>query len=386
MTSPQPALLLVDDVPENLRALEAALGPLGHRLVVARSGEEALRELLREEDFAAVILDVQMPGMDGFETAAAIRQRERTSEVPILFLTAISRDDDHRLEGFAAGGTDYIFKPVDPAVLRAKVAVFVRIHTADQTLRRQQEQLRRQASELARSNADLDQFASVVSHDLVEPLNVITGYLELLAERLGDRLDEETRKWMDRINVSAGRMSNLIDDLLSYSRSLAEGEEAPGRTETALGDALAGAIENLEAAIAASRSRVEVPDALPMARGSRRELTQVFQNLIGNSVKHAGGAPVRVVVTVQDDGAFLEVGVRDDGPGVAATRMEPVFGMFERSGMSERPGKIAPSPSTGLGLAICRKVVNRLGGRIWMEPNSGPGVSVLFTLPRAGSA
>jgi two-component system sensor histidine kinase/response regulator len=378
MTSDPVSLLLVDDIPENLLALEATLAPLGHRIVTARSGEEALRQLLKVGDFAVVILDVQMPGMDGFETALAIRQRERSSEVPILFLTAISRDDHHRLEGFAAGGTDYMFKPVDPAVLRAKVAVLVRIHTSDRELRRRQEELRLQAADLARSNADLDQFASVVSHDLVEPLNVITGYLELLSARLSDKLDEDTCEWIGRINTCAEHMSGLIGDLLGYSRALAEGEAAAERVTTDLGDSLADATENLEAALSATGSRLDVPNALPVVCGTRRELAQIFQNLVGNSIRHAGGRPVCVTVTAEEKGGSFDVVVSDDGPGLPAVQMQRVFGMFERSTSDD------PTPGTGLGLAICRRIVNRLGGAIRMEPNPSAGVRVVFTLPRPG--
>ena len=373
------ALLLVDDVAENLVALEAALEPLGHRLVSARSGEEALRYLLKEDDFAAVVLDVQMPGLDGFATAEAIRERERTKDVPILFLTAMSRDDEHSLRGFAAGAVDYIFKPVDPEVLRAKVSVFVRLYAADRDLRRQQDDLRRQAAELARSNADLDQFASVVSHDLLDPLNVITGYLELLSERLGDDLDSESREWIQRMDDCAHRMHSLVDDLLAYSRAIAEGagERSPHSTE--LSDAMADAVGNLDTLISRTGSSVEILGHLPAVSGSRRELAQIFQNLLANSVVHSRGGSVHVTVSASTSLQEVTVKVCDDGPGLPPSQMERVFGMFERS--SE-----GPAPSTGLGLAICRRIVNRLGGRIWMEPNHSEGLTVLFTLPALESA
>lgn len=376
MASPETSLLLVDDVPENLLALEAALEPLGHRTVRASSGEEALKCLLKEDDFAAVVLDVQMPGLDGFETALAIRQRERTSNVPIIFLTAISRDDDHRLKGYAAGAVDYIFKPVDPELLRAKVSVFVRLYTAERDLRRQKEELKEQALELARSNADLDQFASVVSHDLREPLNVIGGYLELLNDRVSTHLDDRSREWLSRVNRCAERMSELVDELLSYSRVLAD-EGWPQVGPVALADTVTNAVENLQASIAASSSRVEVGAPLPSVRATSLQLTQVLGNLIGNSIRHGGGAPVTVSVSAQASGDLVTVRVADDGPGLPPEQMERVFGMFERHGDG-------PQPSTGLGLAICRRIVGRMGGRIWMEPNSGPGVSVYFTMPASG--
>ena len=383
------ALLLVDDVAENLLALEAALAPLGHRMVLARSGEEALRELLKGDDFAAVVLDVQMPGLDGFETAAAIRERERTRDLPILFLTAISRDEDHRQRGFATGGVDYIFKPVDPELLKAKVGVFVRLYATERELRRQSADLERQAQELARSNSDLDQFASVVSHDLMDPLNVISGYLELLSDRAGDRLDADARSWIETMEGCARRMHELVDSVLAYSRAVVDGGDRDHRPVARLGDALADATDNLASLLAGSGSRVDVTGDLPAVAGSRRELAQIMQNLIANSVVHSGGRPVRVAVSAevepgQEPPQDVTVAVTDDGPGVDPAQMERIFGVFERSASSAAAS--GPVPSTGLGLAICRRTVERLGGRIWMEPAPERGVTVRFVLPTAAPA
>ena len=372
------ALLLVDDIEDNLIALEAALEPLGHRIVTARSGEEALRYLLKD-DFAAVVLDVQMPGLDGFETAEAIRGRERTSGIPIIFLTAIGREHEHHMRGFSAGAVDYMLKPVDPELLRAKVGVFVRLRTIELELRAKSEELERRAADLARSNADLDQFASVVSHDLLDPVNVISGYLELLSDRLGPDLEGEPAEWVERITGCAQRVHSLVQDLLEYSRAASAGSVS-GSSSVNLGDALADAMDNLASLISSQGSEggstVDVPAQLPSVSVNRNELGRVFQNLIANAVQH-GGRPVHVTVSaVQDDGE-VTVKVSDDGTGLAPDQMQRVFGMFERAGDQ------GPQPRTGLGLAICRRIVNRAGGRIWMEPNQTAGVSVFFTLPAA---
>lgn len=372
MTDNAPALLLVDDREDNLIALEASLEPLGHRLVRAQSGEEALRHLLREE-FAAVILDVQMPGLDGFSTAEAIRGRPRTQDVPIIFLTAISRDDAHQLRGFATGAVDYIFKPVDPELLRARVGVFVRLYTAERQLRAQLDEISRQAAELARSNADLDQFASVVSHDLRDPVNVITGYLELLQERLGPALDEETTQWVERIRSCAGRIHALVDGLLDYSRLAEEGATPALHHLAPAGDAVADAVENLQALITAAGATIEIEGDLPAVAADRGELSRVFQNLIANAVVH-GGEAVTVTISAQQKEAEVVITVADNGKGLPPEQMERVFGVFERSGT-------APQPRTGLGLAICRRIVLRAGGRIWIEGIDGGGLAVRFSLP-----
>ncbi len=374
----QQALLLVDDVEDNLVALEAALEPLGHRLVKARSGEEALRHLLKD-DFAAVVLDVQMPGLDGFQTAEAIRGRDRTSGVPIIFLTAIGREHEHHMRGFAVGGADYLTKPVDPELLRAKVAVFVRLRLAELEVRHQSEELERRAAELARSNAELDQFASVASHDLLDPINVISGYVSLLRQRLGPALDGEVAAWMDRINTCSERVHSLVQDLLAYSRVAGEAAGA-ACSSLRLSDALADALDSLGALVPAASGReaggVIVTSDLPAVRANRSGLSRVFQNLVANAFLHGGGA-VRVTVSAVEEGGWVTVTVADDGAGMPPEQMERVFGMFERAGEKK------PQPRSGLGLAICRRIVERAGGRIWMEPNEGPGLSVRFSLPTA---
>lgn len=163
-------ILLVDDRPENLLALEAILSSLGQTLVRARSGEEALKALLAD-DYAVILLDVQMPGMDGFETAAHIKRRERTRDIPIIFLTAISREPQHAFRGYSAGAVDYLAKPFDPWVLRAKVAVFVELY-------RKNRQLREQAELLAAQVAGLGD--PEVVEDVARHLDAVEAHLEML--------------------------------------------------------------------------------------------------------------------------------------------------------------------------------------------------------------
>jgi two-component system sensor histidine kinase/response regulator len=357
-----PALLLVDDRPENLLALEAVLAPLGRRILLASSGAEALRHLL-VDDIAVIILDVQMPGLDGFETAQEIKRRERSRDIPIVFLTAINQEESHRLRGFATGAVDYIFKPVDPELLRAKVRVFFELRVATTEL-----ELR--TADLERSNADLEQFAYVASHDLQEPLRVIAGYLELLTDRVEEHLDDTERDWIGRIRRSCEHMSELITDLLAYSRAGAGTREAK---PVDLDAAAAVALGNLAGAPADSGAIVRCDD-LGRALGVSSDITQVFQNLIGNALKYRGEEPPRVDVSAVHAPDMVTVAVRDNGRGVPEEDLQRVFGMFERV-------EGEPYPGTGLGLAVCRRVVERAGGRIWMEPNEDAGVTVRFTLP-----
>ena len=363
------ALLLVDDRDENLLALEAVLEPLGHRMLRARSGEEALRHLLTDE-VAVIVLDVQMPGLDGFETATEIKQRERTSDIPIIFLTAISQDLEHRLRGYDTGAVDYIFKPVEAEVLRAKVSVFLELHLKTRQLRDQADELARKSADLERSNHDLEQFAYIASHDLQDPLRVIAGFVELLGDRLGDAGDPTVREWMARITSTAGRMSSLIADLLAYARA---GAGAAPLEPVDLDAALARAVDDLGPFLADAGASLRC-GALGSAMGHAGDLTQVLRNLIGNAVKFGRpGVAAKVDVGAEVAGGSITVSVRDNGRGVPEADTERAFQMFERL-----DGE--PYPGTGLGLAVCRKILQRAGQRIWMAPNDGPGVTVHFTL------
>lgn len=369
-----PALLLVDDRPENLLALEAVLEPLGQRMVRASSGEEALRHLL-VDDIAVIVLDVQMPGIDGFETAERIKQRDRTRDIPIIFLTAISHGLDNRLRGYDTGAVDYIFKPVEPEVLRAKVSVFLDLHLKTRLLHDQREDLARKARDLERSNRDLEQFAYIASHDLQDPLRVIAGFIELLSDRLGEDADPKAGEWMRRITETAERMSLLISDLLAYARA----GTGPAPVEVVdLEAALRAGLANVGELTGERRAEVRFGD-LGQAMGSLGDMTQVFQNLLGNAVKFADPeVPPVVEVSAERQDAMVTVSVADNGRGVQEDRFERVFQVFERL-------EGEPYPGTGLGLAVCRKLVERAGGRIWMEANQDRGVIVRFAVPAVES-
>src|SRR5579884_3245175 len=222
-------ILLVDDRPANLLALETILEDLGQEMVRANSGKEALRHLLTE-DFAVILLDVNMPEMDGFETAALIRERERSRHTPILFITA-HKDDDHQFRGYYAGAVDFLYKPINPEILRSKVSIFVDLCRKTDLLRRHTEALetrntelertvrdlakaegevrrlnseleqrvRDRTAELTRANEELKQFAYAASHALREPLRTIASYTQLLNRRYQDRFDGDAVEFMKYI-------------------------------------------------------------------------------------------------------------------------------------------------------------------------------------------
>jgi PAS domain S-box-containing protein len=508
-------ILLVDDTPENLVSLEAALDGLNQDLVLAHSGKQALLQLL-EHDFAAILLDVKMPDMDGFEAAELIRRRERSRHTPILFLTGY-KNEEHLFRGYDLGAVDFLFKPIVPEVLRSKVAVFVELsrnaallreqaaalrHQADvlrraeQTFRslleaapeamvmcrqdgqivmansrveslfgascanliginirtlipdwdfailpapdedlskavlhpfdtaemravqsdgrsfpaeislsplktqdgvlitnairditerkRAEEQIRELNSHLEkriierteallRSNEELQQFAYVASHDLQEPLRTVSLYTQLLAKRYGKENNRDADELIATIIDNAKRMEQLIRGLLDFSRLDAEASERFKPTDC--NAAVQQAIRNLETSITHNAATISC-DALPSVRGDFIQLTQLFQNLLGNSIRYRSDEAPRIHISASAQEAEWLFSIEDNGIGIEPQYADKVFGIFKRLHGREKYA------GSGMGLAICKKIVTRHGGRIWVDISFIRGACLRFTLPR----
>lgn len=394
-------ILIVDDKPENLTALEAVLDGLGQELVRAESGTEALRHLLHE-DFACILLDVMMPDMDGFETASMIRERERSRETPIIFLTAL-KSEEELFRGYFVGAVDYLFKPIVPEVLRSKVSVFVELAKRNAQIRehafqlersneellrnieertKAEEEVRRlnaeledrveeRTLELSRTNEELRQFAYIASHDLQEPLRTVGSYAQLLGRRYQGKLDAEADEFIRYVVDGVVRMHALLNDMLAYSR-VTDVNSTPAKlfkSESAVKTALM----NLDASIKEAGAQV-THDSLPSIYADHIQIAQVFQNLIGNGLKYRREEPPQIHITAkrkEDQWVFC---VRDNGIGIDKRYTQRIFGIFKRLHGKDLPG-------TGMGLAICKKIVERHGGSIWVESELGKGSDFLFTLP-----
>jgi len=502
-------ILLVDDTPENLLSLEAALEGLGQDLVLARSGTEALRHLL-DNDFAAILLDVKMPDMDGFQTAELIRSRKRSRHTPILFLTGY-KSEEHLFRGYDLGAVDFLFKPIIPEILRSKVGVFVELSRNTALLRRQAEVLgkaelkfrslleaapdamiisaedghislvnsqveavfgfrreeligqnirllvpdwschcsssngmvtiwprspvelsarhkgghqfpveislsplqteegllltsairditqRKRADEairelnmtleqrvvertqellrsneaLRQSNDDLNQFAYAASHDLQEPLRMVALYSQLLQRRYGSRLDTDADEFIGYIVGGAKRMELLLRDLLTYSQTGSSNEGPAHPVDCA--SAMRKVLLNLQASIEQSRATVTW-DPLPTVHAHEIRIVQLLQNLAGNAIKYHSAEPPRIHVAAQRRESDWLFSVQDNGMGIAPEYAQEVFGIFRRLHGQDYPG-------TGIGLAICQRIVERYGGRIWVESEVGKGSRFYFTIP-----
>ena len=360
-------ILLVDDEPKGLLALEAILEPLGQKLIAARSGREALRHLLAH-DFALILLDIRMPDLDGFQTAALIRERGRNRVTPIIFLTASDESEAQKFRGYAVGAVDYVFKPLQPEILRSKVSVFVE-------LARTTEVMRRQAAELEAANRDLESFSYSVSHDLRAPLRAIDGYSSILLESCSDRLGDEDQRVLGKILENTQRMGTLIEDLLAFSQL---GRRPIFAAEIDMEALAREVVDELRSA-----PGQQVPDCvlkpLPAGWGDRSLVRQVWLNLLSNAIKFTGAMEVPSIELggSSEDGTNIYY-VKDNGAGFDMRYYGKLFGVFQRLHSSRE------FPGTGVGLAIVQRVVVRHGGRVWAEGKPGKGATFYFALPGRG--
>ena len=309
----------------------------------------------------------QMPVMDGFETAHLIREREKSANTPIIFLTASYPDASQAFKGYSVGAVDYLHKPIIPQILISKVGVFVELARKNAQLRRLNEALDAQAAQLATANRELESFSSSVSHDLRAPLRGITGFSQLLLENHAQKLDEGGKAYLKRIQQAGHRMGELIDDLLQLAR-VTRTELTRERVD--LGKLAREVAAELSLEEPARKVEFHAADGL-FADADARLLRGALENLLGNAWKFTQKVPVAKIDFGADaDGFFL----RDNGAGFDPGQKELLFEPFQRlHTASEFPG-------TGIGLAIVQRIISRHGGRIWAQSRVGEGAVFHFNL------
>jgi two-component system sensor histidine kinase/response regulator len=354
---PEPIkILVVDDTEENLVALEALLRRDGVQLLGARSGSAAL-EVLLIHDISLALLDVQMPEMDGFELAELMRGSERTKHVPIIFITAGTRDPSRVFKGYESGAVDFLFKPIDPLILRSKVDVFI--------------ELARQRQELAQLLRLNELFVGIVGHDLRTPLGAMIAGAELLSEAIAEPAAHRT---LARMVAAGHRMTEMIEQLLDLTRARLGGGVGfvRARVFVDVRELVQRAVDELGATHAGRAIRVETVGDCGTT-GDPQRLLQLFSNLINNAIVH-GTLDGEIVASVVGRERDVMISIRNDGA-VPATILPVLFEPFRGSHRPQTGG-------LGLGMYIAREIARGHGGDIRVESTDETGTIVTVVLPR----
>jgi signal transduction histidine kinase len=363
LADPAP-ILVVDDHLPNAMAIEAVLEPTGCRIDVASSGKHAL-ERLAQSEYALILMDVHMPGLDGFQTVARIRENPEWVDVPVVFLTAVFDDPVHVRRGFALGAVDFIAKPFDPEVLRAKVRAFMAMYLRGERAERERRVQRERVKDI---------FLGGVGHDLRGPLNTILLGADLVLAKMTAGVPVSADS-VRKIRSAARRMQGIVEDVLDLTRVEFVGAMTIAPRAANLGDICRAIVDEVRTA----------HPTCPLALTTRGDLSgvwdpdrlgRVVSNLVANAVHHGGDHPVAVDVAREDDRVTLKV--HNGGKPIEPARLPQLFEPFQRGDTTAQ--------GLGLGLFLVREIVSAHGGRITVESREGEGTTFAVALPRHASA
>lgn len=399
-------ILIVDDIRANILALKKILELHNFNVDTAESGDEALKKILKKE-YCLIIMDVQMPGMDGFEVAEILAGSNRTKDIPVIFLSAVNKQKKFIFKGFETGGVDYITKPVDSDLLILKVKTFLKIYHQKNELKSVRDllskeiEIRKEAQdnlelkvaertkqllvkndELELRNHELQQFSWVVSHDLKEPIRKIQMFIRIIEERFMVPSDTAS-DYVARTIRSAERMQNLITDLLEYSRL--SSKVVPEQTD--LQAVLDEVITDFDYLMEQKNATIKM-DPLPTITAIPSQIRQVFQNLIGNSLKFSKKDVLPLIEITSEriedksfdspispEGNFIRIIVQDNGIGFDEMYLDRIFMIFQS--LHDRQ----TYQGTGIGLAITKKIIEKHNGLITAKSAEGFGASFIIVLP-----
>jgi signal transduction histidine kinase len=396
-------ILLVDDKKENLLSLQVVLADRGYQFVEATSGKDALRILLKNQDFAIILMDVQMPLMDGFETAELIRQSDKLKHVPIIFLTANMNTTEYIFKGYQSGAVDYMIKPLSPEILQAKVMVFTELFRKNQELQKKEEEtkslydiilkannelavqnaaIEKHAEELRKKNMELDAFTYISSHDLQEPLRKIQTFTNLILSNEYPNLSDNGKLKFDRILYATNRMRELINSLLTFSRAtLLDRKFESVDLNSIIDDVKEALRENL-----LEKNAVIITDFHDKAKIIPFQFVQLMENLIHNAIKFSqpelplevtiksrlvSGADIQIE-KLSKEVNYCHISFGDNGIGFEPQHNEKIFGVFQKlHGRDLYEG-------TGIGLAIVKKIVDNHNG--YVDAMGEPMKGVTFNI------
>jgi two-component system, sensor histidine kinase and response regulator len=377
-------ILTIDDKPANIFALETLLERADRVFLNATNGKEGLRIAL-DKEIDLIILDVQMPEMDGFEVAQILKSHKRTRDIPLLFASAEKKEREFMMKGFEEGAVDYLSKPLDPEVTKAKVSVLLQLQLqkkelieknlslerADAEIKKLNAELQKNVSQLEDVNKELESFSYSVSHDLRAPLRIVSGQTGILLEDYENQFNDGARRLLSGIRQNVNKMNNLIDDLLKFSK-LGRKEVQKSEIQT---DKLVREILEEIARANPNRAQVNIAPLLP-AQADRALLTQVWTNLLSNAIKYsAKKESPQVDISSERQGDVIVYAVKDNGAGFSMDYADKLFGVFQRlHAASEFEG-------TGVGLAIVQRIVTKHGGKVWAEGRENQGATFYFSLP-----
>ena len=405
-----PKILLVDDREDNLMSMASILEPEGYTCIKANSGRMALKILLTEFDFGLILMDIKMPNLNGFETATLIYQRDKLKHIPIIFITANHFGEDNIFQGYKTGAVDYIYKPVNTDLLKAKVAVFMEMYRKNQRLISQENKLKtinqnleqeikeRKISEnkvmelnrellenvakLEAANNALDQFAFMASHDLQEPLRKIRTFADLIFVKYKPIVETDAGDYLLRIQKSAERMQQLIKDLLSFSTA---SHDSTSFVPTDLNILVQEVIKEIQESNDNSTITID-QENLPNLSVNPGLIKPLFSNLIGNSIKYRKkdidtfikircDRPLALAKSDSGNLRYCRILVEDNGIGFDQKYAEEIFEMFRRV----HTGK--EYEGTGIGLALCKKIVEKHNGFISVKSKVNEGSTFTISLP-----
>lgn len=402
MTNRNPVkILVVDDREDNLLSIETILENENYSIIKAGSGRAALKILLQEHDFTLILMDVQMPDMNGFETASVIYEREKLRHIPIIFITAHQHGEEKMYEGYRMGGVDFIYKPINPELLRYKVSVFVELYQkthqllnheqkllstnrkleeeveerriSEEKIRTLNEQLIENNLQLKNTIDELDRFAYVASHDLQEPLRKILVFSDKIQTRYRNEISENVLHNLEKIIKAAGRMQSLINDLLRFSRQTSLNEDF---CLVSLNDLMVDVMADMEIKIESTGAQVQVSQ-LPVIWAIPSQMRQLFQNLVSNAIKFRkkDTVPLIHIYSEKPRSVDYRIVVQDNGIGFEPKYAEEIFMVFKRlHSYHEFEG-------SGVGLSICKKIIDRHNGRIKAESKVGGGSRFILDFP-----